>query len=352
MKPNFSVVMIVKNGEKTLPRLFDSLKGFIDAGGEICVLDTGSTDNSYRTCTSYGCRVEQEDKFLNRVTKSLADQVNEKFGEEIIKEGDMFFAFGNARNEAHKMASKDMILSLDSDEIVTAMDIEKINILIDEGNVRFEHMQVYTHDREGGDDIKFIHSKFYDRRFFGWQNLVHEMLIGNGPKQRLSESELKIEHFQDQDKKRSMYMTGLAIDCFLHPDNDRNCHYFARELFYAGKYDAALKEFERHLAMTLPPKDYDTTPTHMESMLFIGNIYAFKGQLDKELEWYDKARKLDPSHRNVVVRFAHFYKWHQNKAKCLDYAMQAKSFPFDEKYGVSEKHFYDEVDELISWSIS
>jgi len=37
----FSIVLISKNEEKTLPHLFKSIKEFKDKGGEVIVLDTG-----------------------------------------------------------------------------------------------------------------------------------------------------------------------------------------------------------------------------------------------------------------------------------------------------------------------
>lgn len=44
--PLFSVSIICKNEEEVLPRLLNSLNTFINAGGEIILVDTGSTDKS------------------------------------------------------------------------------------------------------------------------------------------------------------------------------------------------------------------------------------------------------------------------------------------------------------------
>jgi glycosyltransferase involved in cell wall biosynthesis len=46
MIPHFSVALIARNEEKTLPRLIESLSEFQRFGGEILLLDTGSTDNT------------------------------------------------------------------------------------------------------------------------------------------------------------------------------------------------------------------------------------------------------------------------------------------------------------------
>ena len=333
MDINFSISLITKDSAKTLPRLLDSLKEFFLKGGEVCVLDTGSTDNTVEIARQYDCVVNEA-------------------GSEFVEtfEGITYFNFSKARNRADFFASNDMILSLDSDEVVTNLDIGLIENLINRGFNKFEHIQIFTHDSEGGPDIQFIQSKFYNRRKFHWENRVHEMLVGEGKKYRLSEKVLRIDHWQNTETNRTGYIKGLSVDCKLNPTNDRNCHYYARELFYAGRGDEALKEFERHLSMKLPPKEFDTTPTHMESMIFIGNIYGISGDLAKELEWYEKARQEDPTHRNVIVRIAQFYKWHNNKEMAKKYADEASKFEWDEKYGVSRKHFLDEVSEIQRWA--
>ena len=65
MTPNFSIVLIVRNEEKCLPRMLDSLKEFQDRGGEIVICDTGSTDRTAEIARSYGCVVsEVGEKFI------------------------------------------------------------------------------------------------------------------------------------------------------------------------------------------------------------------------------------------------------------------------------------------------
>jgi len=51
------IVTIARNEEKTIGRLILSLKDFTDAGGEIVVLDTGSTDNTVELCRYLGVKV-------------------------------------------------------------------------------------------------------------------------------------------------------------------------------------------------------------------------------------------------------------------------------------------------------
>lgn len=54
-KPKFSIVMIAKQEARTLPKCMESLKEFRERGGEIVLVDTGSTDGTADIARSYGC---------------------------------------------------------------------------------------------------------------------------------------------------------------------------------------------------------------------------------------------------------------------------------------------------------
>jgi len=361
MDIKFSICLVVKNEEKTLPHLLDSLKEFQDNGGEVCILDTGSTDNTVYIARNYGCVVQEVGSaYVKTLTPKQAQEVNRKFvvddEEPILKGGDKFFCFNRPRNHVAKMAKNNMILSLDADETVV-MDLEKVSaalevlpILKEVPITRFEHMQVFVHDAEGNSDIEFLQCKFYDRRYVHWENNVHEMLVGQGQRLRLDRDALTVHHWQNPESDRGGYMKGLAVDCFLSPSKDRQCQYFARELFYSGRGKSAEKEFLRHLYMKLPPQEYPTTPTHLDSLLFLGNIYGLDGKLDLELDCYRKAQELDPTNRRPTERIAQFYQWHGNKTLAREWALRATKFPWKEEYGASKLHFLDIINGIINWA--
>jgi glycosyltransferase involved in cell wall biosynthesis len=246
--PKFSICLIVKNEEKTLPRLLDSLKEFRERGGEICILDTGSTDDTMRIATDYGCKVEGVgDEFVFTIDKKLSDEINNRFvldEELVVMPGDKFFNFGAARNRAASMATNDIVSMPDADEVYTALYIDYIDQQIDEGYEQFEFNFVYAHNQFGGEAIKFVQCKMYDRRKLKWTGIIHEMLQGEAKRTFLPEDRFKIEHWQNEQSKRTSYLKGLSYACFSEPNNDRNSHYLARELFWCGRPKSALKEFE------------------------------------------------------------------------------------------------------------
>ena len=69
-----------KNEELTLPRMIESLSDFKKRGGEILLLDTGSTDDTVKVATKLGCKViSVDDKFKIEIDEDLAKKINDKF---------------------------------------------------------------------------------------------------------------------------------------------------------------------------------------------------------------------------------------------------------------------------------
>lgn len=83
-----SLCMVVRNSEKTLPKIFKKLNGVVD---EICICDQSSDDNTEKVCDEFGV-----DLFYSVTRKNLADV---------------------DRQDLYNFASKDMILALDDDEL-------------------------------------------------------------------------------------------------------------------------------------------------------------------------------------------------------------------------------------------
>jgi glycosyltransferase involved in cell wall biosynthesis len=95
--PDISLVLIVKNEEKDLPRCLESFKDIVK---EIVVVDTGSADKTVEIAKSYGAKVE------------YFEWTND---------------FAAARNESLKYATCEWILRTDADEYIE--DSEKAKLL-------------------------------------------------------------------------------------------------------------------------------------------------------------------------------------------------------------------------------
>jgi len=345
---NFSIVLIARNEEKSLPKLFSSLVEFKNQGGEICVLDTGSTDNTAQVARDFGCKVEEVGtKFIRTIDN--ADEINNRFivdGEEpLFKNGDKLFDFAAARNYAATMSSNDMVASPDCDEMYTKLDLKEVQRVIDAGAEQLEYNFVFSHDVYGNEMIKFRHCKFYNKKSLHWKGVVHEVLTGAARNRTyLDESIIKLEHWQNEKQDRGGYIKGLAIDCFENQDNDRNSHYFARDLLWAGRPKSAIKEFKRHIAMN----KWDAE--RGQSMIFIGDSYGQLNNDKEQVEWYQQAFNLDGSRRESLIRLARFYKTKNKPQRVACYVAAAMEIPWNAFYANFRNHYTNEPEELMYWA--
>lgn len=348
-KPKFSVCIITKNEEKTLPKLLKSLEDFRNRGGEIVVVDTGSTDTTAQIAKDAGCVVEEVGtKFIKVIDKEKADSINNMFivedEEPVVADGNKFFDFSEARNYCASIASNDMISCADADEIFTMLDIDKVDSLIEAGWTQFEYNFVYAHDEYGNEAIKFVQSKMYDRTNVKWTNMVHEVLNGSGKRIFLDEDVFKLEHFQIPSDHRSSYLAGLALDCYLHLDYDRNSHYFARELMWCGHPKSAIKEFKRHIAM-------DKWKTEKaQSYIFIGDCYRMLGDNKKQLENYQKSIFVDDNRREPFMKTAAYYKSVNKPKMVAAYVKAAMELPWFPFYANNKAHYMHEPHEFLYWA--
>ncbi len=320
-KPKFSVALIAKNEALTLPRLIGSLKEFQERGGDIWVLDTGSTDNTVQVAKELGCNVESVgDRFRIYINEDFSSKINSKFIVDsefpVVSTGDSLFDFASARNYISTFPDCDMIATPDCDEIYTKLDIDKIDKAIEDGIEQLEYNFVFSHDYLGNPVIKFRHCKFYNRRKMKWRGIIHEILTGTALKQFFEEDVIKLEHYQNEKTNRSGYIKGLAVDCFNNPDNDRNSHYFAREMYYLGRYNSAIKEFKNHISMG----KWGTEAS--QSMLYVGDCYKKLGDTDEMLKWYSKSFEKE-ARREPLMRIAEYYVSRGKQRQAIAYAEAA-----------------------------
>lgn len=348
-KPIFSICLIARNESKTLPRLINSLKEFQQRGGEICVLDTGSTDGTADIAKSLGCIVEEVgNKYLHTIDKELAEKINSKFLVDneapVVKEGETYFDFASARNHAASLASNNMVSFADADECFTKLNIEKINELIASGITQFEYNFVYAHDAAGNEAVKFIQSKFYDRTLLKWKGIIHEYLDGAANRTFVDESILKLEHWQNQETNRTGYLRGLAIDCFNNPEYDRNSHYFARECLYTNRFKTAIKEFERHIAMNRWQTE------RAQSMLYIADCNLYLGDKDGATFWYLKSFDLEPNRREPLMKLAEMAFKENKPLQVIAYCVASLELAGVNFYATQQEYYTYKPHELLYWA--
>jgi glycosyltransferase involved in cell wall biosynthesis len=343
---NFSFCLIARNESKTLPRLLNSLSEFKERGGKVYLLDTGSTDNTVEVAEQWGAEVYAVgNKFLIDVDKKLASKINKLYvtgGEApVIAEGDKQFDYSAARNYIAQFSETDFIFTPDCDEIFTSFNIDAISKLIDEGIQQLEYNFVFSHLPDGSPAIQFLHSKAYNRKCLRWVGVIHEVLQGPAIRQYVLEDVIKLEHFQNPETNRSHYLRGLAIDTYLNPTNDRNSHYFGRELMFTGRYKSAIKELKRHLTLGQMAME------NAQSLIFIAKCYGHLNLPEKQIDYLSRSIFMDGTRREPYIELANFYLHNRRFLQAVAFAKAALEIPYNSYYANNMSHYTDEPHKIL-----
>jgi glycosyltransferase involved in cell wall biosynthesis len=211
-----SVCIIAKNESEVIGRCLDCVKSFAD---EIVVVDTGSTDN----------------------TKEIASKYTDKvFDFEWIDD------FAAARNFSFSKATKDYVMWLDCDDI------------IDEDNQRAILGCKQTLSTLGcdtflaryyiGQSTTTTVTRIIKRGSCQWVGFVHEYLASTTRRYTL---DFTIRHGKpassverDSGRNLRIFMKKMAENVEF---STRDILYFAKELYWNGKYRPALRWFNKFL---------------------------------------------------------------------------------------------------------
>lgn len=347
---NFSVVLIAKNAENTLFRLGGDLSTFVSLGGEVILVDTGSMDKTVELAQNYGFVVhEVGDKFLTTISQEIANQINEKFvvnpDEKIVVEGSQLFDYAEARNYADSLSSNDMILTTGADETFTTLNIPVLVSLVEGGIEQIEYKYVYSHFANGQPELQFNRDMFFDRRKFHWIGIVHETLVGAGKKEIVIPEILQSDHYQEPHDGRKRYLAGLALSCLQEPQNDRNSHYFGRELYYTKHYHSAIQELQRHAAMNAWSQE------RAQSLVYVGDCYNMLGNYDAARQSFFQAFSMDSTRREALLRLAWFYYNRVDHQRTACYAEAALAVNgFQRFYMDNEADYQHTPHELLYWA--
>lgn len=349
---NFSVAVIARNEAKTLPRLLASLEAFRGRGGEIVLVDTGSTDGTPDIARQAGCRVDEAgDRFQIIMDAETAGVLNRVFvagGEApITQQGDRTFDFASARNYAASLATHDFVAMPDCDEIYTALDLDAVAALAaDPATDQIDSMFVFSHDAQGRDAIKFARSRFYRRSRMSWIGLQHESLTGLAQPRAVlvGEDTIRIEHWQNVETKRGQYLTGLALDCHRHPDNARNSHYLGRELLSTRRPHSAIRELQRHVGLN------DWPVERAQSLLYMGDAYGMLDREQEQLDAYWRALLTDSSRRAPFLTLANYWFRKGDAQRTACFAAAALQVPWSPYYTNDHRDYTTHPHQLLSWA--
>lgn len=215
--PKICVYAISKNEEKFVKRWADSAR----EADLLLIADTGSTDDTVKLAREAGIVVHDI-----CITP---------------------WRFDHARNASIALIPKDIdiCVSLDVDEMMEPgwrQEIEKVWV---EGTTRLRYMF------DWGCGIAFQYEKIHARHGYYWHHPCHEYPMPDG---RIDEkyaytNKLLVSHHPDPTKSRGQYLDLLALSIKEDPHCPRNAFYYARELSFHAKWEEALTECRRYLAL-------------------------------------------------------------------------------------------------------
>ncbi len=316
----FSLCMIVKNEEIVLERCLASVSSIVD---EIVIIDTGSTDQTK----------EIAKKFTNRVYdfKWIND-------------------FSAARNFAFSKATKDYIMWLDADDVITVGNAEKLLELKKTLSKEVDAVAMKYHlsiDDDGNPTFSSVRNRIVKReRNFKWIGFVHEYLEVYG---NIIHLDAAVIHHKDTDsstRNLTIYEEVIASGKSLNP---RDKYYYANECLDHGKYETAIEWYnkfldegkgwsedhilacgkmadcylnlgERDLATSSCLKSFTYDSPRGENCCRLGYIYLQQDDYHRAISWYKIATLVDiPEQKSPFINNA-CYTWLPHLQLCLSYS--------------------------------
>ncbi len=246
------VYAICKNESKFIDRWFNSMK----EADYVCVLDTGSTDDSYEKLQK-----------LNLISSQ------KKYSS---------FRFDTARNDSMALipTDTDICVCTDLDEVFVAGWSKTLKEAWKKTTTQARYRYTWSFNPDGSEGIVFMADKIHKNNCFKWINPVHEILTpkANLTQEIISLPQLQLNHFADSTKSRSNYLPLLELSVKENPLDDRNTHYLGREYMFHGEYDKAIKTLSRHLKLKSANWNLERSASHR----YIANCYKFKNQKHKQ----------------------------------------------------------------------
>lgn len=209
--------------------------------------------------------------------------------------------FDDARNAALALVpgEVDVCVSLDLDEILCPGWRPALEAAWVPGTTRAHYDFVSAFHEDGRPAIRFLNNRIHARHGYRWRHACHEGIYPDRiAEQGVLAPGVRVEHHPDRARPRAAYLPLLAAAAAEEPHDPRMAHYHARELFHAGRYDDAAREFERYLA--LPGNAF--RPERSAGMLYLAKCEMARGR--DGLDWALRAAAECPERREPWVTLA------------------------------------------------
>ncbi len=100
-------------------------------------------------------------------------------------------------------------------------------------------------------------------------------------------------------ESRSMYLKAIAIK----PDDPISHYNLANILRIIGNYEESIRHYE--FVIGLQEKDNNNIGSlYLNSLVNIGICHKIIGQVERAIDYYEKARKIDPKDETIIFNQA------------------------------------------------
>lgn len=276
--PLISACMIVKNEADALPECLSSLRDYID---EICIVDTGSTDETVTVARSFGATV------------SFHEWTND---------------FSAARNAALRQATGQWILIIDADETLCREDGPALRRLLESSEHEAYFIQLLSFIKDNSPDsvvrnqvVRLIRN----RPAYCYNGRIHEGLDLTSAQGKVAYSDIRIYHYGylkdviHRKEKRQRNLSLLQKEVDQNPENPYFRFNIGTEYFNLGEYEKALEHYEEAARWASPKHLY----AHLLVKRRISCLQAL-GRHFKALQVAKQAQKQFPHFTDVVFQKA------------------------------------------------
>lgn len=288
MNYKICVYAICKNESKFVEKWVNNMSG----ADYICVLDTGSTDDTFEKFRMY--QEHDPNKFIVR--------------QEVITP----WRFDVARNKSMELIPEDadILVCTDLDELFNE---DWATILRDNWDHtkynRAYYDYAWSHTKTGEPTDIFTYDKIHTRDFI-WKFPVHEVLVEKDAtiqSKAISFGQvIFLQHFQDKEKSRSSYFDLLNLSV---QENPEDCHVrmlLAREHLIKNEFEQAKKVYLDVLQMPMVDTA-DMKPVLIESLGRLAQIYQLQENYDEAIWYCHEMIREDHRYREPYIMLAEMF---------------------------------------------
>ena len=217
--PTIAVCMMVKNEEKNLPFILDSVKKF-ELDDELWIFDTGSTDRTIEIARSYDARIIEVDNI---------DEYYEptQWGKKIN--------FSKARNRSFADATADWILLVDADEELKG-DAGKLRMFLKNLMPENDAVAIQFSDiQQGNVHVKFPPPRIFRRGHIEYRGMVHNSPFGFKEPVILFH-DLEVHHYgfdltTEEKQKKTDRTLGLLLRRLELDPSDHGVYFYLSQIY-------------------------------------------------------------------------------------------------------------------------